>query len=245
ACGSAAAGGSAMTGAAILGALGASAGRTVTGAGGGASLFVALVAAGARPTSATGAASIGSAGSAGSGSGSATGAATGLTVFTRRGGGSAGAAGLTGSAAFFAGVPFLPLAAGVSANMLLPGSEMLRCRATRSTNWRATTSSIVLEALLTSMPWSRLRSAVTSWLVVPRSSAILKIRTVAKRLLLLRVFRRRFSARGGENLLCLLLADARNLRQLLRGRGGKRLERGETAVDELAHGLLADARQRV
>jgi len=33
-----------------------------------------------------------------------------------------------------------------------PGSEMLRCRATRSTNERATTSSIVLEALFSSMP---------------------------------------------------------------------------------------------
>jgi hypothetical protein len=59
---------------------------------------------------------------------------------------------LTGSAAFFVGVPFFPFAAGVSANMLLPGSEMLRWRATRSTNWRATTSSTVLDALFTSMP---------------------------------------------------------------------------------------------
>jgi len=50
---------------------------------------------------------------------------------------------------------------------------MPRWRASRSTNWRPTTSSMVLDALLTSIPWSRLSSAVTSWLVVPRSSATL------------------------------------------------------------------------
>jgi len=54
-----------------------------------------------------------------------------------------------------------------------PGSAIFRCRASRSTNWRATTSSIVLDALLTSMPWSRFSSATTSWLVVPSSSATL------------------------------------------------------------------------
>src|SRR5205809_5161329 len=43
---------------------------------------------------------------------------------------------------FFAGAPFLPLTTGASANMSPDGSEMLRCRARRSTNWRATTSSI-------------------------------------------------------------------------------------------------------
>jgi hypothetical protein len=32
---------------------------------------------------------------------------------------------------------------------------------------------MVLDALFTSMPWSRLRSAVTSWLVVLSSSATL------------------------------------------------------------------------
>jgi hypothetical protein len=101
-------------------------------------------------------------------------ATTGLAVLTSLGGGSTGAAGLTGSTDFLAGDGgFLPLAAGVSANISPPGSEMFRCRARRSTNWRATTSSIVLEALLTSMPWSRLSSAVTSWLVVPSSSATL------------------------------------------------------------------------
>jgi hypothetical protein len=47
---------------------------------------------------------------------------------------------------------FLPLAGGPSAKMSPVGSEMLRWRASRSTNWRATTSSIVLDALFTSMP---------------------------------------------------------------------------------------------
>jgi hypothetical protein len=71
---------------------------------------------------------------------------------TKRGGGRAGAAGFTGSGAFFAGAGFLPLAAGVSAKMFPLGSWMFRCFESRSTNCRATTSSIVLEALLTSMP---------------------------------------------------------------------------------------------
>jgi hypothetical protein len=48
-----------------------------------------------------------------------------------------------------------------------------RCRARRETNSRATTSSIVLDALFTSMPWSRFSSAITSWLDVLRSSATL------------------------------------------------------------------------
>ena len=75
-------------------------------------------------------------------------------VPTVRGGGSAGATGLGGSGAFLAAPPFLipPFGAGVSAKMSPVGSEMLRCRASRSTNCRATTSSIVLDALLTSMP---------------------------------------------------------------------------------------------
>jgi len=45
-------------------------------------------------------------------------ATIGFAVFTRRGGGSAGAAGFGGSAAFFAGAGFLPLATGVSANIV-------------------------------------------------------------------------------------------------------------------------------
>jgi hypothetical protein len=78
--------------------------------------------------------------------------ATGFAVFTRRGGGSTGAIGFGGSGAFFAGAGFLPFWTGVSAKMSPVGSVMRRCFASRSTNWRATTSSIVLDALLTSMP---------------------------------------------------------------------------------------------
>jgi hypothetical protein len=54
-----------------------------------------------------------------------------------------------------------------------PGSEMFRCRATRSTTDRATTSSTVLDALFSSMPCSRFSSDSTSWLVTPSSSATL------------------------------------------------------------------------
>ena len=76
-----------------------------------------------------------------------------MTVFTSRGGGSTGAAGFGGSGAFLAGAGFLPpLGGGVSAKMSPVGSVMFRCLASRSTNWRATTSSIVLDALFTSMP---------------------------------------------------------------------------------------------
>ena len=89
---------------------------------------------------------------AASGSG-AIAAATGLAVFTSRGGGNTGAVGFGGSGAFLAVAGlFLPLATGVSAKMSPVGSWMLRCLARRSTNWRATTSSIVLDALFTSMP---------------------------------------------------------------------------------------------
>ena len=77
---------------------------------------------------------------------------TGLALLTSRGGGSAGAAGLTGSW----GLPcpgFLPFAgAGVSANEAFDGTLSPRWRAMRETNSRATTSSIVLDALFTSMP---------------------------------------------------------------------------------------------
>ncbi len=62
---------------------------------------------------------------------------------------------------------------GPSANMSPPGSVMLRSRARRSTNCRATTSSIVLDALFSSMPCARFSSASTSWLLVLRSSATL------------------------------------------------------------------------
>lgn len=98
----------------------------------------------------TGTGAGGAKGSAADG-GTAAGSGAGLADFTRRGGGRAGATGLGGSAALPAG--FFPLAAaGVSANDALDGTVMLRCRARRETNSRATTSSIVLDALFTSMP---------------------------------------------------------------------------------------------
>jgi hypothetical protein len=99
------------------------------------------------------------------------GGATGFAVLTSRGGGSFGLAGATGSAAFLP--PRFPRPLPVSTKALPLGSAMSRFRATRSTNCRATTSSMVLDALFTSMPWSRFNSALTSWLVVPSNSATL------------------------------------------------------------------------
>ena len=62
---------------------------------------------------------------------------------------------------------------GKKIGMSPPGSAIPRSRARRSTNCRATTSSIVLEALLSSMPCARFNNASTSWLLVLRSSATL------------------------------------------------------------------------
>jgi hypothetical protein len=91
-----------------------------------------------------------------------------LAVFTSRGAGIAGVAGFGGSGARPAGF-FAPVraVAGVSANDALEGTLIPRCRARRETNSLAT----VLDALFTSIPWSRFNSAITSWLVVLRSSA--------------------------------------------------------------------------
>jgi hypothetical protein len=50
---------------------------------------------------------------------------------------------------------------------------MPRSRASLSTNCLATTSSMVLDALFSSMPCARLSSASTSWLLVFNSSATL------------------------------------------------------------------------
>ena len=108
------------------------------------------IAAGTRTSSAAAGGAAGSSGGAG-----------GLAVFTSRGGGSEGATGLAGSGALPPG--FFPLTgAGESANDAFEGTLRPRWRARRPTNSRATTSSIVLDALLTSMPWSRLSSAITS-----------------------------------------------------------------------------------
>src|SRR5262249_56570380 len=68
------------------------------------------------------------------GSASGAGAAAGFTVFTRRGGGSAGAVGFGGSRALPAAAGFLPFATRVSAEMLPPRSRMLRRFAGRSTH---------------------------------------------------------------------------------------------------------------
>jgi hypothetical protein len=87
-----------------------------------------------------------------------------------------GAAGLGGSTIFLTVEPFL-LAPVVLADVLPNGSpfgsEIFRSRASRLTNWRATISSTVLDALFNSIPWLRFRRARTSWLVVPMTSATL------------------------------------------------------------------------
>ena len=78
-------------------------------------------------------------------------------VFTSLGGGRDGVAGLGGSG-FLTGSAFRPPSAffglwtGASANRSPLGSFTPRCRAIRSTNCLATTSSIVLDALFTSIP---------------------------------------------------------------------------------------------
>ncbi len=107
-------------------------------------------------TTAAGSSTISGSSSSGGGAGAgvvSAGGTAGLMVLTRRGGPRTGAVGFGGSAFFGAGAFLAPLAGtGCSANMSPPGSEMLRWRATRSTNERATTSSMVLDALFSSMP---------------------------------------------------------------------------------------------
>ena len=102
---------------------------------------------------ATGGASATGAGGAAA-AGCSAGGCSGLIVLTRRGGPSTGAVCFGGSGFFGAAAFFAPGFGGaaVSANMSPLGSEMPRCRAMRSTNDRATTSSIVLDALFSSMP---------------------------------------------------------------------------------------------
>jgi len=120
----------------------------------------ASIGAGACGTSAAGGGATGSGAatstagaSKGGASGSGAGAGVGFAVLTSRGGGRSGAAGLGGSGALLAGAAFFPpFGAGVSAKMSPVGSVMFRWRARRSTNCRATTSSMVLEALFTSIP---------------------------------------------------------------------------------------------
>jgi hypothetical protein len=99
--------------------------------------------------------------------------AAGLIVLTSLGR-STGAAGFTGSGALppFAGLFFAGVA-GVSANSAPWGRVILRALAWRSTNWRATISSIELDALFTSMPVSFLSRAMASGLDKPNNSATL------------------------------------------------------------------------
>lgn len=98
------------------------------------------------------------AGSTNTGSGSGAfgaGGAGGRAVLISRGGGNDGAAGFAGSAeAAFFGPPAVFFAAFTAASEKMSpfGSSMPRWRASRSTNWRATISSSVLEALLSSIP---------------------------------------------------------------------------------------------
>jgi hypothetical protein len=89
-----------------------------------------------------------------SSTGAGAGGCAGLIVLTSRGGPRTGVAGFGGSAFFGAAVFFAPpfAGAGVSANMSPLGSDMPRWRAMRSTNDRATTSSMVLDALFNSIP---------------------------------------------------------------------------------------------
>jgi hypothetical protein len=162
--GAGAVGGAAATGCAACGSsAGSVASAAITGSGSGSGAatgsgtFTGSAArGGAGSGSAAGGAGGGTTGSAAaaggtSASGAGAGGAAGFADFTNRGGGSVGTAGLAGSGALPAGLrPFA--ATGVSAKDALVGKAILRWRARRSTNWRATTSSIVLEALFTSIP---------------------------------------------------------------------------------------------
>jgi hypothetical protein len=161
---------------------------SMTGTGAGSGVLTSAAAGAGTATAADGTSATGATGStggstAGGGGASCTGSSTcvatagaaGLAVLTSLGGASVGAAGFGGSAFFAVNAGFLApgFSTGPSANMSPPGSVMLRSRARRSTNCRATTSSIVLDALFSSMPCARFSSASTSWLLVLRSSATL------------------------------------------------------------------------
>ena len=146
------------------GALGASGGAGCVGSSTGASGASATGAGGADSTtgggggggaSTTGSGSTAAAAaSAGASTGAGAGGIGGLTVLIRRGGGSVGADGFGGSADFLAlaAPAFLTGLTAASEKMSPFGSSMPRCRASRSTNCRATISSRVLDALFSSMP---------------------------------------------------------------------------------------------
>jgi len=133
---------------------------TPVGGGGGGGGAAATGSAGAS----TGAGSTTSAASSGSASG------TTLGALTSRGGPNLGR--IAGSEALALFLPF-PDDAAFCANRGPVGRLTSRSRANRSANCRATISSMVLEALFTSMPCSRLRRSMTSWLGMPSTSATL------------------------------------------------------------------------
>ena len=113
--------------------------------------------------------------SAASASASSWAALVAFAALFRRGGPSRGFAGTAGSA-LAALPPFARLAdrlAGLSENIWPVGSSRSRSRASRSANCRATISSIVLDALLTSIPCSLRSTSMTSWLGMPSTSATL------------------------------------------------------------------------
>ena len=91
--------------------------------------------------------------------------------FTSRGGPSLGRR--AGSGALGVLAPLRPDEAEAPENRRPAGRLRLRSRAMRLANSRATISSMVLDALLTSMPCSRPRSSITSWLGIPSTSATL------------------------------------------------------------------------
>ena len=101
-------------------------------------------------------------------SGGGVGAGGGVTRFTSRGGPSLG--GWAGSGAL---APLRLGEADDEENRRPPGRFRLRSRAIRLANSRATISSMVLDALLTSMPCARSRRSITSWLGIPSTSATL------------------------------------------------------------------------
>ena len=167
--------GSSLSGLAALSGLGDSVSSSIGSTGTDSSTFAAgAISAAGRSGSGDGRATSGSASGTTTGSapcageastGASASAAAGLIVLMSRGRSVGATDGGSGFPAFFA--------TGVSANNGPVGRTMRRFRAWRSTNWRATISSIELEALFTSIPVSALRRFMASWLDRPSNSATL------------------------------------------------------------------------
>ena len=102
-----------------------------------------------------------------------------LGDLTSRGGPSLGRIAGSGRGERFAPFRLVLEEAGLFENSGPVGRFTSRSRATRSANCLATISSMVLEALFTSMPCSRLSRSMISWLGIPSTSATLYIRIVA------------------------------------------------------------------